>query len=73
MKLTFPTWYSLYPFRALIEGLAHEAIVPPECTQKTLALGAAMRRNLHVCPEDQHRQLSRGVGKGAEAILMAGA
>lgn len=74
MKLTFPHMGTAYiPFRALIEGLAHEAIVPPECTQKTLALGARH------APESACLPLKINIGnyleaweKGAEAILMAG-
>ena len=74
MKITFPHMGTAYiPFRALLSGLGHEAIVPPKCTQKTLGLGT---RN---APESACLPLKINIGnyleaaeKDAEAVLMAG-
>ncbi len=74
MKITFPHMGTAYiPFRALLSGLGHEAIVPPMCTQRTLSLGT---RN---APESACLPLKINIGnyleaaeKDAEAVLMAG-
>ncbi len=74
MKVTFPHMGTAYiPFRALIEGLGHEVIVAPACTQRTLSLGT------RYAPESACLPLKINIGNyleaaelGAEAIVMAG-
>ncbi len=74
MKVTFPHMGTAYiAFRALVEGLGHEAVVPPFCTQKTLNLGT------RYSPESACLPLKINIGNyleaaelGAEAIIMAG-
>ena len=74
MKITFPHMGTAYiPFRALIQGVGYHAVVPPRCTQKTLALGTRH------APESACLPLKINIGnyleaqqQGAEGILMAG-
>ncbi len=74
MDLTFPHMGTAYiPFRALITGLGHNAIVAPRCTQQTLGLGTRH------APESACLPLKINIGNyleaweaGADTILMAG-
>lgn len=74
MRITFPHMGTAYiPFRALINGLGHETILAPKCTQKTLSLGTRH------APESACLPLKINIGnyleaaeRGAEAVLMAG-
>ncbi len=74
MKVTFPHMGTAYiPFRALVTGLGHEAVVAPPCTQKTLNLGT------RYAPESACLPLKINIGNyleaaelGADTIIMAG-
>ena len=74
MNMTFPHMGTAHiPFRTLIQGLGHNAIVAPHCTQKTLAIGTRH------APESACLPLKINIGNyieafevGADTILMAG-
>lgn len=74
MKITFPYMGSSHiAFKALINGLGHQAIVPPKPSRKTLTLGTRYSPEFACLPfKILLGSYLEAIEKGAELIITAG-